>query len=201
MILNFFWREVILSLLEISRVILYCQKIVKPSLKTCFQCKVLQKLLCNEASLYVLKVKDTYWVCPEQVDQWEQEVWTRKINSELEELKGIQMQIMHDLKKYIQKLLQGQNNMQQLINSLVESNKKKDNEIKILTNRVDELKQYTRRDNVIVSGLAVKPRTFASVASSHPAENAENLPHHEQDSIETESFVNRKTKQRLLSNA
>ena len=107
-----------------------------------------------------------------------------KLNSDIEELKALQMQDMHELKQDIQRLLQGQSSMQQLINSLVQSNKKKDEEIKRLGQRVDELEQYTRRDDVIVNGLKTKPRTFASVASSNPDEKAENTPQHEQESIE-----------------
>ena len=59
-----------------------------------------------------------------------------QINSDIEELKAMQMQDMHDLKTDIQKLLKGQSDMQQMINSLMQSNIKKDNEIKILNQRV-----------------------------------------------------------------
>ena len=76
--------------------------------------------------------------------------------------------------------------MQQLINSLVEANKNKDIEIKRLTTRIEELEQYTRRDDVIINGLNIKPRTFARVAASNSVEAEENAPSQERESVEAQ---------------
>ena len=117
-----------------------------------------------------------------------------QINSDIEELKAMQMQDMHDLKTDIQKLLNGQSDMQQMINSLIQSNIKRDNEMKILNQRVDELEQYTRKDDVIIHGLKTKPRPFASITSSRTAKRAENRPSHELETIESQviAFLNEK---------
>ena len=89
-----------------------------------------------------------------------------KLRSDVEEIKAMQMQDVDDLKRDIRKLLQGQSNMQELINTLLEANKSKDKEISRLNHRIDELEQYTRRDDVIISGLVTKARSFARVAST-----------------------------------
>ena len=89
----------------------------------------------------------------------------------------MQIQDAADLKKDIQKLLKGQQAMQTLINSLVEENKKKDEVINKLSGRVDELEQYTRRDDVIISGLNLKPKSYSDVTKSNEDEsNADSTP-------------------------
>ena len=115
-----------------------------------------------------------------------------KLKSDIEELKAIQLQDISDLKSDMQKLLQGQSNMQKLINTQIEANKSKDLEIKRLNNRVDELEQYTRRDDVIINGLTIKPRSFARVTASHPVETEENAPSQELESVESQvlSYLN-----------
>ena len=84
--------------------------------------------------------------------------------------------------------------MQDLINSLVEANKNKDKEITKLKNRIDDLEQYTHRDDVIISGLATKPKSYARVTSTQPSQVNENTPREEIESIESQvlTFLNKK---------
>ena len=44
----------------------------------------------------------------------------------------------------------------------------KDKQISSLEKRVDELEQYTRKNNMVISGLKIKPRSYARAATSDP---------------------------------
>ena len=49
----------------------------------------------------------------------------------------------------------------------------KDNKISLLEKRVDELEQYTRMDDIIVTGLNTKHRSYARAAAGACSTNAE----------------------------
>ncbi|KAM3612810.1 uncharacterized protein V6R79_015011 [Siganus canaliculatus] len=51
------------------------------------------------------------------------------------------------------------------VQALVLANKEKDKKIAHLERRVDDLEQYTRLNDIIVSGLKIKPRSFAGAVS------------------------------------
>ena len=74
--------------------------------------------------------------------------------------------------------------MQELINRLVEDNKRKDEQIEVLSNRVDELEQYTRRDDVLLSGLPTKQKSFAQALKGHSSQTGEHTPIEEVESLE-----------------
>ena len=110
---------------------------------------------------------------------------TKPIPDDLAKLREFLIQENHDLKLDIKKLLEGQSVLQSLVSGLVKENAKKDREIQRLTSRVDHLEQYTRRENVIISGLKTDHRTYASAATGAvSSETNENAPNNEQQSLE-----------------
>ena len=112
---------------------------------------------------------------------------TKSYKSEIDELKDILIKENKELKMNIRKLLDGQSSMQVLINSLVKDNQKKDVEIEKLTRRVDDLEQYTRREDIVISGLKTKHQSYArAVSSQGSAESNENAPNGEQQSLESQ---------------
>lgn len=93
----------------------------------------------------------------------------------------------NELKADIKKLLEGQATMQSLISNLVKANSKKDIEIQKLSNRIDQLEQYTRRENIIISGLQTDHRSYASAATGAiSSETHENAPNNEQQDLESQ---------------
>ena len=107
-----------------------------------------------------------------------------QLQKDIEELKAMQLQDFSDLKTNIRQLLKGQSQMQELINRLVEDNKRKDEQIEVLSNRVDELEQYTRRDDVLLSGLPTKQKSFAQALKGHSSQTGEHTPIEEVESLE-----------------
>ena len=74
----------------------------------------------------------------------------------------------------IAKIVKGQSCIQDLlktIQSLQKQNEMKDINIKTLENRIDDLEQYSKMDNVIISGLNVQYRTYARTVSNLPIDN------------------------------
>ena len=53
----------------------------------------------------------------------------------------------------------------QAITKLRNDNKLKDDRIVTLENRLDELEQYSRNDNIVISGLNLQYRSFAGAVS------------------------------------
>ena len=62
--------------------------------------------------------------------------------------------------------------MQVLINSLVKDNHKWDVEIEKPTRRVDDLKQYTRREDIVISGLKTNHQSYARAVSSQGSDES-----------------------------
>ena len=63
--------------------------------------------------------------------------------------------------------------------------KEKDKTINALEKRVDALEQYSRMEDVIISGLVTRHRSYARAAAPTPREG-EDAPAEEQESLETE---------------
>ena len=71
------------------------------------------------------------------------------------------------------------------INSLQQENRQKDERIVCLENRLDALEQYTRMDDLVVSGLALKHRTYArAAAADDPSQQHEHAPQQENIALE-----------------
>ena len=101
-------------------------------------------------------------------------------------MKAFMIQENNSLKDDMRKLLDGQASMQSLINNLLKENKSKDIEIKRLSDRVDDLEQYTRRDDIIVSGLTTTPTSYANAVNRNTAESGDATPPSVQESIESQ---------------
>ena len=67
---------------------------------------------------------------------------------------------------------------------LKEDNARKDAVIVSLERRIDDLEQYSRKDNLIVSGLDIRPLSYARAASSDEDRGGEEAPEHEMLSTE-----------------
>ena len=106
-----------------------------------------------------------------------------RIEEALEELKeslGFQSE---ELKK----LTRQQETLDQLVlevKSLKKTINERDNKIEELEKRLDEVEQYTRMEDVIISGLKVKPRTYARAAAPNPEGNDEEQPSVEKQVID-----------------
>ena len=70
------------------------------------------------------------------------------------------------------------------IKLLKKQNIEKSREIEVLTRRVDELEQYTRMDDLIITGLKTNHRSYAGTASSRDA--GEDAPTREMESLENQ---------------
>lgn len=68
------------------------------------------------------------------------------------------------------------------VKKLRKENQEKDNKIEELEKRVDELEQYTRMNDVIVTGLRIKPRTYANTVA--PSNNGGEMSEGETRSAE-----------------
>ena len=68
------------------------------------------------------------------------------------------------------------------VKSLKKLIKEKDDKIAVLERRVDDLEQYTRMDNVVISGLKTRHRSYARVASEEL--RGEDAPMHELQTLE-----------------
>ncbi|KAL7399709.1 hypothetical protein ABVT39_000534 [Epinephelus coioides] len=100
-------------------------------------------------------------------------------------LKQLQMEV-NEMKEAISMLSSAMDkisNQQQVINSLVKEmaqlktlNVEQKDRIDTLENKVDELEQYLRLNDIIVSGLDIKPKTYAKAAAKalgHDMETSE----------------------------
>ena len=66
----------------------------------------------------------------------------------------------------IDDLSKSKNEISQILNIVTKLEaiiNKKDSEINVLQDRVEELGQYTRKENVIISGLITRPMSYARV--------------------------------------
>ena len=106
-----------------------------------------------------------------------------------------------DLKSDIKSILQKQNETQELIKSLQsqvcnlqEECARKDNQIKALEVRVNDLEQYTRQDDIIISGLKTRHQTYARKVNTNSSESHEVGPPSEMDSLEKQviDFLSKK---------
>ena len=71
----------------------------------------------------------------------------------------------------INNIVKGQSCIQDLLRTmqaLQRENKMKDIRIETLENRIDDLEQYSKIDNVIISGLSVQRRAYVRTASNLP---------------------------------
>ena len=71
-----------------------------------------------------------------------------------------------------------------LVKTLQKSNKEKDEKIRLLEQCVDDLEQYSRIDNIVISGLTTKHKTYARVMNTNPSNDHESAPEEEQESLE-----------------
>ena len=101
-------------------------------------------------------------------------------SAEIQELKAMLMEETSGLKQDIKLLLKGQDSFNATIRTLIEDNKKKDIEINSLKKRVDELEQNSRRENIMISGLAIKNRSFSNVVKHSDAIEHSNNPSQEE---------------------
>ena len=88
-----------------------------------------------------------------------------------------------------------------LVNILKEQNKDKDKKILELETRVDELEQYTRQDDLVISGLKTRHKSYARATVSEQLQDSQNAPYEEMESLEDHvtRFVEDKMGVRLLS--
>ena len=82
---------------------------------------------------------------------------------------GMSCEELVELRADIKTMLQKQNETQELLKTLnsqvcnlQEECVRKDSQIKALEVRVNDLEQYTRQDNIIISGLKTKHQSYAS---------------------------------------
>lgn len=80
------------------------------------------------------------------------------------------------------------------IKELQRQNLEKDRKIAVLENRLDDLEQYSRLNDVIVSGLEIKPRSYARALTSAELENGGEPTDAEVESVEQQvtAFFNNK---------
>ena len=96
---------------------------------------------------------------------------------------------LHEIKQDLKKVLSSQeliSNLQKQIIHLSEENKKKDIKISALEKRVNDLEQYTRQDDIIISGYKSKHQTYARRAGSNLEVDNANAPEDEKTNLETE---------------
>ena len=88
-----------------------------------------------------------------------------------------------------------------LVNILKEQNKDKDKKILELETRVDELEQYTRQDDLVISGLKTRHKSYPRATVSEQLQDSQNAPYEEMESLEDHvtRFVEDKMGVRLLS--
>ena len=88
-----------------------------------------------------------------------------------------------------------------LVNILKEQNEDKDKKILELETRVDELEQYTRQDDLVISGLKTRHKSYARATVSEQLQDSQNAPYEEMESLEDHvtRFVEDKMGVRLLS--
>ena len=82
----------------------------------------------------------------------------------------------------------------QEIKTIKRENQEKDKKINYLEKRVDDLEQYTRREDVVISGLDTgKPTWNKIVIQSTTDEKNDTAPQHEQETLEDKvvSFMNK----------
>ena len=73
----------------------------------------------------------------------------------------------------------------QAIAKLQQENKQKEERIMTLESRVDELEQYSKNDNIVITGLNVHYRSFAGAVSS-TMRDYDNITDSELESLETQ---------------
>ena len=81
-----------------------------------------------------------------------------------------------------------------LVNSLKEQNEAKDRKITHLQQCVEDLEQYTMQDDIIISGLKTKHKSYARATVSFELTDRQNPPYDELDSLEEQvtTFLNDK---------
>ena len=88
----------------------------------------------------------------------------------------------------IDDLSKSKSEISQILNMVTKLEKiinKKDNEIKALQDRVEDLEQYTRKDNIIISGLKTRHMSYARATSnSATAASMDNAPQEETNALE-----------------
>ena len=82
----------------------------------------------------------------------------------------------------IAQLLHGQNALNSLLSTIQKENKGKKLKIKELQKRVNDLEQYSKMDNLIISGFNVQYKSYARSVSTHDVDE------HTQTNSETETI-------------
>lgn len=110
-----------------------------------------------------------------------------------EKSEGEDMSELKEIRKDITQLLQQQNiilkqqgqidTLLKEIATLKEVNTKQNEEIVLLQSRIDELEQYTRAEDIIISGLSVQNRSYAKAAADSE-EKGENAAEEENHALE-----------------
>ena len=70
------------------------------------------------------------------------------------------------------------------VKMLRQQNESQAKTIKNLEQRVDDLEAYSRRENVVISGLETKPKSYAKVVVDDTEQVGENAPQNELESLE-----------------
>lgn len=85
--------------------------------------------------------------------------------------------------------------VQELKISINKRNKETDERFKLLEQRIDDLEQYSRADDLIITGLATKHRSYARVAAGRTDHLEDNAPLEELRTLEQQvvQFMNSKS--------
>lgn len=115
----------------------------------------------------------------------------KKLAEELEEIKGSLNFMSGEISKVVtqQAKLVG---LLEDVRVLKASLRQRDEKIDKLEQRIDDLEQYSRVDDIIISGLDIRPRTYAKAVAGH--QSGEDAPSEEQLTVEKQvvQFMNSK---------
>ena len=98
-------------------------------------------------------------------------------------------QQMQELQADVKKLLLGQKaitDLQQTVNKLIVEKQKQDEYITMLENRISHLEQYTRQDDLIITGLKTTPKKWSRVVTDNTADSEEDASEEEHQSLENQ---------------
>ena len=74
-----------------------------------------------------------------------------------------------------------------MITKLQETVESKDKHIRMLENKIDQLEQYTRKENIIITGMKTKHESWSRRVTSNDANSArENSPQEELETLENQ---------------
>ena len=110
---------------------------------------------------------------------------TRSSNKSKEEPSvAEQLKILTDKVEAVYQYQQELKELHLEIKSLREENNRKQEKIESLETRVDFLEQYTRQDDIIITGLKVQSQSYARAASVDQEDRGDAAPEAEKDTVE-----------------